>query len=71
MKQMKELKKINSEELNKRLEELTKELMKYNAQISTGTPPENPGQVRNVKRTIARIKTIINSKTEVGEKTNE
>lgn len=43
-------------------------MMKYNAQISTGTPPENPGKVRNVKRTIARINTLLKEKPEEKEK---
>ncbi|MAG52925.1 MAG: 50S ribosomal protein L29 [Nanoarchaeota archaeon] len=63
-KKVKELKELGSEGLTKRLEEMKKELMKYRGQISTGTPTENPGQVRNVKRTIARIKTIVKLKKE-------
>jgi len=60
-KMMKKLREMNKEDLNKRLEELHKELMKYRSQISTGTPPENPGQVKNTKKNIARIKTLLNT----------
>lgn len=69
----KELRQISKEELEKKLEELRKELIKYNAQISTSTPPENPGNVKKVKKMIARIITILKSKSnmEVKTKSNE
>jgi large subunit ribosomal protein L29 len=57
-KKTKELSEMKAEDLAKRLVDLKKELMKFRGQISTGTPPENPGQVRNVKKTIARINTL-------------
>ena len=62
----KDLKKTSPAELKKRLEELKKELMKYNSQISTGIPSENPGRIRAVKKTIARIKMLLH-KYEIGE----
>jgi len=55
MKKLEELRKLSNEDMDKRLEELRKGLMKANTQISTGTPPENPGQVREIKRNIARL----------------
>ena len=64
----KELKKIDPKELESKLEQLRKDLIKYNAQISTGTPPENPGQVKSTKKTIARILTILKNKQEVLQK---
>jgi len=61
-----ELKQKNSEELSKNLIELKKDLMKLNSQRSTGTVPENPGNIKKFRRTIARIYTILNKKqTEV------
>lgn len=56
---IRELKQINPSELAQKLDELKRELMKYNAQISTGTPPENPGKVKSIKKTIAKINFII------------
>ena len=38
---------------------LRKELMKLKAQVATRTRPENPGRVKEIRRTIARIHTII------------
>ena len=58
----KDLKKTSPAELKKRLEELKKELMKYNAQISTGKVTESPGKVRLIKKTIARLNTFLNIK---------
>ncbi|MAG47794.1 50S ribosomal protein L29 [archaeon] len=56
----KDLKKLTEQGLNERLEELRKEMIKINAQISTGTPPENKGGVKQVKKNIARILTYLN-----------
>ena len=60
-----ELRSMALAELNARLSELRKELIRHNAQIATGTTPKSPGQVRQVKKTIARILTFINMKKEV------
>ena len=57
-----ELKQMNEALLNERLEYLRRELIRYNSQLSTGTPPENPGKIRAVKRTIARLNTLIRLK---------
>jgi len=54
----KEIRSMNKEDLKAKLEELKKELIKVNAQISTGTTPKSPGQVKQIKKNIARILTI-------------
>ena len=56
MAKIKELRKLKKEELEIRLDQLRMELIKINAQISTGTPPENPGQVKNTKKTTPNTK---------------
>ena len=67
----KDLRNLNRQELNTKLFELKKNLIKINAQIAAGTVPENPGNVKNVKKTVARILTIMNeSKKEVPKKTH-
>ncbi len=63
----KELKSLESAELKSKLEELKKELIKLNAQVSTGTAVKNPGQIKQAKKTIARILTIINSQKTTDE----
>lgn len=58
----KELKSMSDQDLKIRLEELKKELMKFNTQIATGTTPKSPGQVKNTKKNIARIITFLKQK---------
>jgi len=58
----KELRGLGKEDMKNRLEELRKELIKHNAQIATGTVPKSPGQVKQTKKTIARILTILKEK---------
>lgn len=55
----KELKLMNEAMINEKLLELKREMIRYNAQLSTGTPPENPGKIRAIKRTIARLHTTL------------
>ncbi len=57
-----EFEQLNERNLNDKLIELKKELMKYNGQRASGTPPENPGIVREVRKTIARIYTKLSQK---------
>jgi len=57
-----ELKTLSADEMNNRLVEIKKEIMKLRAQVSRGTPPENPGKIRALKRAVAKILTIQNQK---------
>jgi len=47
------------DELKSKLTELRKELLRNNAQIAMKAAPKNPGQIRQIKKTIARILTTI------------
>ena len=60
---VKELRVINELDLENKIIELKKELMKINSQIAIGTVPKSPGKVKEMKRTIAKILTIKNDKT--------
>jgi len=51
-------KKLPMKEIDEKESELKRELMKLKSQIATGTPPENPGRVREIRRTLARIETL-------------
>ncbi|RME77646.1 50S ribosomal protein L29 [Candidatus Woesearchaeota archaeon] len=53
----KELAQLKNEELESKLKELRAELMKTQTQIATGSAPKSPGQVKHIKKTIARILT--------------
>lgn len=58
----KELQSIGLKDLKEKLDETRKELIKINGQIATGTAPKNSGQVRNYKKTIAKINMILQQK---------
>lgn len=64
----KEIRALSEKNLNDKLEELRKELIKDNAQIATGTHPKSPGRVKVTKKTIARILTVLREKHEVKNK---
>ncbi len=66
----KELKIMEEAELKDKLNDLNNELMKQNAQIATGTTPKSPGQVKQIKKTIAKILTLLN-KEKKGKTNNE
>ncbi len=61
---------MGANELKEKTLELEKELMKLRAQVASGTPPENPGRMGEIKKTLARIITIKNEK-EVSKKKDE
>ncbi|MEK6839551.1 MAG: 50S ribosomal protein L29 [Nanoarchaeota archaeon] len=54
-----ELNKMETPQLLEKKMELQKEMIKVNAQLSTKTTPENPGRIRAIKKTIARINTRV------------
>lgn len=56
-----ELSQMKEEAINVKLSELRKELIKINAQRSSKTMPENPGRVKEVKRTVAKLLTKLHS----------
>lgn len=51
---------MNRNEREAKLKELELELIKLNSQVATGTPPKNAGDVRRIKKDMARIM-LINS----------
>jgi len=64
MMKAKELKNLSVEELNKKLEDLKKDLFMLRMQHATNQL-ENPMQLNAVKKDIARVKTIIREKTNI------
>ncbi len=55
---VKEIRGMSSENRQKRLRELQTELIRLKTMIKAGGSIENPGRVRELRRTIARILTI-------------
>ena len=64
----KELHSLSEGELLDKLDEIKKELMKENAQVSTGTTPKSPGHIKQLKKTIAKIHTILKIKKNMDKK---
>ena len=57
---MEEIREMSNEDKEKRLQELRTELTKLQTMIKAGGAIENPGRTKVLKKTIARILTIIN-----------
>jgi large subunit ribosomal protein L29 len=53
-----EIRGMNDSEVDERLLQLKKELMKINGVLASGGIPEEVGKVREIRKTIARINTI-------------
>lgn len=66
-----ELKQMKEPQLKERLIELKKEMMKINSQRAVGTVPENPGRVKEVRKTIARILTKLSQMEKSLKKSKE
>lgn len=62
MSKAKELVNLTVDELNNKLAELKHNLLKLNAQRSTAANLQNPMEIRNTKKGIARILTVMNNK---------
>jgi len=63
-----EIRAMSKEELNEKLQQLEVELSKEKGAVASGTKPENPGKIREIRKTIARIITIQKEKEEVKPK---
>jgi len=54
--------------LDDKLVELKKELIKLNAQVAVGASIKNPGQVKKVKKSIARVLSVAEEKKNAPKK---
>ncbi|KXA28744.1 MULTISPECIES: 50S ribosomal protein L29 [Peptoniphilus] len=62
-----EIRKMSSEDLNNKVNELKNELFNLRFRLATGQL-DNPSSIKSVKRDIARVKTIIRERElEVGK----
>lgn len=53
-----EIRKMNPDERQEEMDKLAMELIRERAIASAGGAPESPGKIKEIRRTIARIKTI-------------
>jgi large subunit ribosomal protein L29 len=56
-----DIQKLSAADLDKKLTECQVELIKLNGQVATGTTPKSPGQIKELKKTIAKIRTLQNT----------
>jgi len=56
---LRDMRKMDRKALYAELKSLEKELFRIRAKKTAGVAPENPGMVKQIRRTIARIKTIL------------
>lgn len=65
---MEELRKMGEQERQEELESLMKDLLHERGIIATGGAPDNPGRVGEIRKAIARIKTVRGEKGREEEK---
>ncbi|MFB6147539.1 MAG: 50S ribosomal protein L29 [Candidatus Nanohaloarchaea archaeon] len=54
---------MDTPELKEQLTDLQKELVEERGQIEVGGFADNPGRMKEMKKTIARIKTVLNERS--------
>ncbi len=65
---MEEIRKMGEQERQEELESLMKDLLHERGMIATGGAPDNPGRVGEIRKAIARIKTVRGEKGREEEK---
>ncbi len=53
-----EIRNMNEEEITEELRKLENDLIRERGIVTAGGAPEKPGRIRDIRRTIARIKTV-------------
>jgi len=66
-----EIRDMTPVERQEELDALETELLNEESVIAAGGMPENPGRIENLRRTIARIKTIQREEGDIGETAGE
>ncbi len=66
-----EIRNMPESEIRERLSQLREELAGEKSTMALGSPPHNPGRIREIRRTIARILTVLGEISEEKGATNE
>jgi large subunit ribosomal protein L29 len=66
-----ELTKKTPEDLQRQMNDAEFDLMRFNAQVATGGAGKDSGKIRELKKTIARIKTLQQRVVAKGGKTKQ
>ncbi len=53
-----EIRDMDAEEIDEKIRDLKQELLKINTTVASGGTPDNPGKIKAIRRTIARMKTV-------------
>ena len=53
-----EIRNMSEEEITEELQKLESELIRERGIVTAGGAPEKPGRIKDIRKTIARIKTI-------------
>jgi large subunit ribosomal protein L29 len=53
-----EIRNMSEEEITEELHKLESDLIRERGIVTAGGAPEKPGRIRDIRRTIARIKTV-------------
>jgi len=61
-----EMREMTDEELEDELDSLESELLQETSMQAAGGAPDNPGRISEIKRTIARVKTVQTEREEEG-----
>ncbi len=57
-----DIRQLSDVELQEQMDKLTIELIQHHGKVSAGGSTENPGRIRELRRTIARMKTEQNQR---------
>ncbi len=57
-----EIREMDSSELREKIHDLQKELVEEKGQIEVGGFADNPGRIKEMRKTIARINTVLNER---------
>ena len=59
-----EIRDMSVEEMREKLQDLRAEYSREQALLATGTAPENPGRIKMLRRTMARLSTLMHEREE-------
>ena len=57
---MKDIRRLKPDQIEAKLEKARKDLMERRSQLSAGGSIDNPGEIKYLRKTIARLETILN-----------
>lgn len=59
---IKEIRTLTKADLDSKLDDARKEIIKLRAQAAVGTTLQNPKQIKSLKKTVARLLTVLKEK---------